>query len=298
MKFPPALEPIADILSAMLEANTLPHALLLEGASEALRKDAAIALARSLLCTSCCGQDGQEAREAGEFEVSLFGEEDFPNEAPAELPCENCSHCKKSIHPDLFVLEGGGGARSFHIDAIRSMRQTAYTLPNEAEYIIYVLLGAHTMTTEAQNALLKLLEEPPDYVRIILTVPNRRQLLPTVISRVTALSLGELSIENIDQEREILIHATAKKLAGALLAPKTLYALLEATAPLEGNKDLLRETLPALKLALHGAVVNNTSMATRALKLIDGLESLEYALERNANMNLMITQLAYLGVRK
>lgn len=298
MNFCSALEPMADILSAMLESNTLPHALLLEGASEALRKDAAVALARILLCDQ---EAGGKKQESGDYGVSLFGEEVFAEPEETSLPCEECAHCKKSaqgIHPDLFLLEGGGGARSFHIDAVRSMRQTAYTLPNEAEYKIYVLNAAHTMTVEAQNALLKLLEEPPDYVRIILTAPNRRQLLPTVISRAASLTLGELSGENIDAEHEALIAAAAQKLAAALLAPKTPYAMLEATAPFEGEKELLRETLPALKRELHGALVKNHTMAERVLKLIDGIADLEYTLERNANLNLTITQLAYLGVRK
>ena len=298
MKFAsPALEPIAATLAAMLESDTLPHALLLEGASEACRKEAAIALARVLICKR---EEKSEEQEPEGFGFSLFGEEE-PAEASllCESPCGACTHCYKSgqgIHPDLLLLEGGGSARSFHIDAIRGMRQSAYTLPNEAACKVYVLHGAHTMTVEAQNALLKLLEEPPDYVRIVLTVPNRRQLLQTVISRVTTLSLGELSNEHIDEEREALITATAQKLVLALLAPKTPYALLEATAPFEGNKDLLRETLPALKRALHGAAVKNPAMAARVLALIDGLVSLEFAMERNANLNLMITQLAYLGI--
>ena len=316
MKFAsPALEPIAATLAAMLESDTLPHALLLEGASEACRRDAAIALARVLICsggtTAGAAAAEEQEQEPEGFGFSLFGEEEaaepaeafspseVPCETPCEAPCETCTHCFKSgqgIHPDLLLLEGGISARSFHIDAVRGMRQSAYTLPNEAVCKVYVLHGTHTMTVEAQNALLKLLEEPPDYVRIILTVPNRRQLLQTVISRVTTLSLGELSNEHIDEEREALITATAQKLALALLAPKTPYALLEATAPFEGNKDLLRETLPALKRALHGAAVKNPAMAPRVLALIDGLVSLEFAMERNANLNLMITQLAYLGI--
>ena len=294
MKFPPALEPIAGVLCAMLESDTLPHAILLEGASEACRRDAAIALARALLCEG----SGDRDQGSGGYEMNLFG--DAPEASTLTPDACQCPHCKKSaqgVHPDLFVLEGGGGARSFHIDAVRSMRQSAYVLPNEAACKVYVLLGADTMTTEAQNALLKLLEEPPDYVRILLTAPNRRQLLPTVISRATALSLGALSNENADGERAALAAATAQTLAAALLAPKTPYALLEATAPLEGNKDLLRETLPALRRALHQAAVHAPKTAARALRLIDGLEALESALERNANMNLLITQLAYLGMR-
>jgi len=291
----PALAPVAPMLCAMLDADTLPHALLVEGSTMANRKEAAVALARALLCSGDTKeQDADEAMFGG---FSLFGEpeEDAPKAtSPPQVPCENCPHCYKStenIHPDLRVVEGGAGARSFHIDAIRALRQDSSVLPNEAALKVYVLHNAQSMTVEAQNALLKLLEEPPDYVCILLTAPARRKLLPTVISRVFALSLGEAVEEAADAEREDKLQGLAGNLARAL-AGENAYARLEATAPLEGDKDLVREVLPATRRHLHAMLVADPAGAQRLLGLIDGMRGLEGALERNANLNLLVTQVA------
>ena len=291
----PALTPIAARLCAMLETETLPHALLLEGASQALRRDAAIALARIVLCA---GRNTPEDDEASMFGgASLFGE--APAAATPQAPCEGCSHCLKSagnVHPDFQIIEGGASARSFHIDAIRVLRQDACVLPNEASMKVYVLHNAQSMTMEAQNALLKLLEEPPDYVCLILTAPARKMLLQTVISRVTAFSLGETLDEALDPEREALLQQHAKAIAQTLVEPKNPYALLEATAPLEGDKDLVRELLPCLRRTLHAMLLIDSSQAPRILSPMDGLRELEFALERNANLNLLVTRLAGLGL--
>jgi len=289
----PALAPVAPMLRAMMEADTLPHALLFEGSSEASRREAAMALARALVCPG----ESKTGEDEGMFGgMSLFQEaSDKKQEArDMALPCESCAHCHKSaggIHPDLRVIEGGAGARSFHIDAIRSLRQDSSVLPNEANCKVYVLHNAQSMTVEAQNALLKLLEEPPDYVCLILTAPTGKKLLPTVISRVFTLSLGEAVEEALDREREEKIHGIAKKLAPALVADKA-YARLEATAPLEGDKDLVREVLPATRRQLHAMLVKDSSKAQRLLGLIEGIRELEGALERNANLNLLVTMVA------
>jgi len=281
-------------LRAMLQTNTLPHAILLEGASQATRRDMALALAQALLCKQA-PVDDETSMFGG---VSLFGGEASSSE-PAERPCQNCPHCLKvqaNIHPDMRLIEGGSSARSFHIDTIRALRNDAVVLPNEADHKVYVLHNAQSMTAEAQNALLKLLEEPPDYVCMILTAPARNMLLQTVISRVAAFSLGQAEEEALDPEREALLQQHAQNLVQALLHAKTPYALLEATAPLEGNRDLVRELLPCLRRTLHAALVKDIALAPRALGLIDSLRELELALERNANLNLLITQLAGLGI--
>lgn len=289
-----ALAPIAPKLAAMLAADTLPHALLLEGSSEAVRREAAVALARALLCEGGSGE-GETEMFGG---VSLFGEEAA---GPKEdlRPCEACSHCRKTAadaHADLQVLAGGQGSRSFHIDAIRALRLDAAVLPNEANVKVYVLHNAQAMTVEAQNALLKLLEEPPDYVCLILTATARKLLLQTVISRVTAFSLGEAVEEALDAQREALLQAHAGRIAQALLRPKNAYALLEVTAPLEGDRDLVRELLPCLRRQLHAMLLENTEQAPRILMLMDGVKELIFALERNANLNLLVTRLAAMAM--
>jgi len=283
------------MIRAMMDADTLPHALLFEGSTEADRREAAVGLARALVC------QGSGVRERDEDEamfggMSLFAEARDKKQETRDtaLPCEQCTHChktKENIHPDLRIVEGGAGARSFHIDAIRALRQDAGILPNEAACKVYVLHNAQAMTVEAQNALLKLLEEPPDYVCIILTAPTRKKLLPTVISRAFALSLGEAVAEALDKEREEKVRGIAMNLAMALVGDK-LYTRLEATAPLEGDKDLVREVLPATRRQLHAMLLKEPARAERLLGLIEGVRGLEGSLERNANLNLLVTQVA------
>jgi len=287
----PALAPVAPMLRAMMDADTLPHALLVEGSTEADRREAAVALARALVCErDSKAKDQDETMFGG---MSLFGEPEQPAGETA-LPCEACPHCRKTkenIHPDLRIVEGGAGARSFHIDAIRALRQDAGVLPNEAARKVYVLHNAQAMTVEAQNALLKLLEEPPGYVCIIMTASARTKLLPTVLSRVFALSLGEAVAEALDAEREEKVQGLARALATALVG-ENLYARLEATAPLEGDKDLVREVLPATRKQLHAMLLKDSASAERLLGFIEGVRGLEGALERNANLNLLVTQVA------
>lgn len=268
-------------LQAMLTHQSLPHALLLEGGTQALRREVALELAQALLCESPPHNPDQ---------ASLFGEPEATS-----LPCNTCNHCHKAlqnIHPDMHLAEGGTGARSFHIDAIRDIRRRATVLPNEAEHKIFVLHNAQSMTSEAQNALLKLLEEPPDYVCLILTAPARKLLLQTVISRVATISLGPAAEEALDPEREALLQQHTTAIVQAMLQPGRPYAMLQATAPLEGDRDLLRELLPCLRRALHAQLVQNLSQAPHALQLIDKLRKLEDSLNRNANLNLLITRLA------
>lgn len=73
------------------------------------------------------------------------------------------------------------------------LRQNAWLLPGEAPCRVCVLCGAENMTDQAQNALLKILEEPPEHTVFILTAENRSMLLPTILSRVQTIRLEPLT---------------------------------------------------------------------------------------------------------
>lgn len=99
-------------------------------------------------------------------------------------PCGSCAHCRKvrlGIHPDLMEL--GKPGEALKVDDIRAMRRDAVVRPNEAERKLYLLTNAETMNSNGQNAMLKLLEEGPDYAAFLLLTPNPETLLPTVRSR-------------------------------------------------------------------------------------------------------------------
>ena len=102
--------------------------------------------------------------------------------------CENCRKADKGIHPDIITVsrradEAGAQKRELYVEQIRDLVADAAILPNEAEKKVYIIRDAGSMNTAAQNALLKILEEPPYFVSFILVADNAGQLLETVRSR-------------------------------------------------------------------------------------------------------------------
>lgn len=109
--------------------------------------------------------------------------------------CRNCVKAQKGVHPDILVVsrlhdDKGKPRREIYVDQIREISATAAILPNEADRKVYIIRDAGTMNTNAQNALLKLLEEPPRFVSFILIADSAGLLLETVRSRCVTISLN------------------------------------------------------------------------------------------------------------
>ncbi len=115
------------------------------------------------------------------------------------VPCGSCRACRKvaaGIHPDLIRVERetddkGRQKKEIGVDQIRRVAADACVLPNESERKVYLIVDADAMNGPAQNAALKLLEEPPAGVYFLLCVSNPSLLLPTVRSRCAARGVAE-----------------------------------------------------------------------------------------------------------
>lgn len=263
----------SDVLaqvSAFADTRRFPHALLIEGAKGSGRRTLARLIARSAVCTG----DG-------------------------ERPCGICSGCQKAmagVHPDVSEYGGDGTARSFHLETVLAMRDEAYLLPNEAPRRVFILAGAQAMTERAQNALLKILEEPPSHVLFLLTCENRTQLLSTIRSRTAVLTLGPTppaealpylqarlpKIPPADLERALAVcggsigqtieslqdgayRETIDRLRAvieALLDPLEL-PLLKETAALADDKAVIEPLLTALILVFRDALAMRSGAKSR-----------------------------------
>lgn len=149
-------------LSEAMSRRSLPHAVIIEGDKGCGKKS----LARILSAYAVCSADG-------------------------ERPCGRCPHCikaEKGIHPDIVTLDGSNTGE-LNIDSIRKVRTTAYIKPNEAANKVYMLFNCEKMLAAAQNAFLKVLEEPPENVMFILTAASSSVLLQTVRSRSRIFTL-------------------------------------------------------------------------------------------------------------
>jgi len=112
--------------------------------------------------------------------------------------CEKCQSCvkiKNNNHPDVFLLEPTG--KSIKNKEIEDFQKELSLKPYESTKKIFIIKDSDTMTTSAQNRILKVLEEPPEYAIIIFISENPQNLLPTIKSRCQLIKFNRLSNENI-----------------------------------------------------------------------------------------------------
>lgn len=108
-----------------------------------------------------------------------------------DIPCGACNSCRKiceGISPDVTVI-GRSDKATLGVDAIRFIKGDIASYPIDGDYKIYIIEDAHTMTKQAQNALLLTLEEPPSYVIFILLCESTEPLLDTIKSRAPVLRM-------------------------------------------------------------------------------------------------------------
>ncbi len=140
------------------------------------------------------GEKGSGKRTMTEaFLLELFCKAKDPE---TDEPCMRCSECKKIIsgnHPDIIYV-AHEKEKTISVDDIRGqVTDTVMIKPYSSKYKVYVIPESEKMSIQAQNALLKTLEEPPEYVIIILLAADDKQLLDTIRSRVTVEKMKPLT---------------------------------------------------------------------------------------------------------
>lgn len=127
-------------------------------------------------------------------------------------PCGKCPSCVKALagsHPDLFYFSPDKKA-SMGVETVRGIKKSLFFMPNDGDRKVYIIDDAQKMTVQAQNALLKFIEEPPASVLFFIVADKKESLLPTVVSRTRIISLAPS--DNADIRRFLM--SESKKSGG------------------------------------------------------------------------------------
>lgn len=257
------------------------HAYLIVGPESVGKETLARALAMTLNCT-----DSDESKR----------------------PCGQCSACKRIAsgnHPDMIYLELDGTTGALKIEEIRSVTSKIALKPYEARYRIAILRNFDHARPQAQDALLKTLEEPPPQALLILLAPSTESLLPTITSRSQVIHLRPLATETIrtvlierqnaaDDQADLVARLSGGRMGWALQAVADPAMLEQRTAAIDLLEDVIpmtraqrfeiAEDLSKDKLALYPLLELWQSYWRDVVMLCEGIHDRPANIDRKASL--------------
>ena len=274
---------VKQFLNKAINENHILHSYLFSGIEGIGKKLFAIEFAKKILCIE--QNDEQEN-------------------------CLSCLKFKSSNHPDFMILEPENNV--IKIEQIRNMQEKISEKPIVSNKKVYIIVDSDCMTKEAQNCLLKTLEEPPEYATIILTTANESKLLNTIKSRCIKVKFNGLLENEINQylkQNEIVVNEEnyikiSQGSIGKLLDIKededvynqvnivlenidknTLIDILNKAEILYSQKDKIQEILDYINIYLY-----NTK-DIRKINCIEYVEDTKRRLISNGNYDMCIDYL-------
>jgi len=176
-------ESVSQTLSLALEKDRLSHAYLFSGLRGSGKTSTARIFAKALLCDK-----GTTANPCG--------------------ICQNCIMAIESRHMDIIEMDA---ASNRGIDDIKELIEHTKYKPATARYKIFIIDEVHMLTTQAFNALLKTLEEPPDFVKFILATTDPLKLPATILSRTQHFRFRKISQSLLTSHLEHILHLEGVK---------------------------------------------------------------------------------------
>lgn len=280
-------EAIKEILIKSMKNKTISHSYLFVGIQGIGKKKLAFEFAKEILCI----------------------------EKEQEKSCKSCVEFESHNHPDFMYLEGEGN--SIKIEQIRFLQKKIQERPIISNQKVYIIEEADKMTTEAQNCLLKTLEEPPDYATIILIGSQENAFLTTIKSRCIILHFQGIEDEKMIQymqENYGMNQFTKNRLkmfqgsigkAIALkdkqeeyskietmienLGKKDLMEIVQLAEPLYQAKEEIFERLEYINILLLNQAKENY-LYTNCMQIV---EKTKKRLKQNANYDMCIDDLIF-----
>lgn len=166
------IQPLID----SVRNGTASHTYIFEGAKGMYKEESAKLFANTLICQR-------------------------PNSAPCG-ECPACVQARLNSCPDIILVQhdldsNGKPKKTIGVEAVRALVADVQKKPFESKNKVYIIPDGENLTVEAQNALLKTLEEPPEYAVFIIIIPSENMLLPTIVSRSATVSFNAVTSESI-----------------------------------------------------------------------------------------------------
>jgi len=251
---------ISTTLSLALDSNRLSHAYLFSGLRGSGKTSTARIMAKALVCQN----------------------------APTSQPCEKCDGCisaNESRHLDIIEMDA---ASNRGIDDIKDLIEHTKYKPTSAKYKVFIIDEVHMLTTQAFNALLKTLEEPPEFVKFILATTDPLKLPATILSRTQHFRFKKiapknvlhhlthiLNLENIAYENEaleILIRSGEGSLRDTLTLLDQAIIYSKGTITTSAVTDMMGMIDPAFMQKLYDVILTNAD-TTDILNELESYES-------------------------
>ena len=198
-----------------IESGTLPHAFLIGGPSGSGKTTLATEISAAINC-----------------------EEKHNPTSP--LPCGRCNNCRRIYEgnvPDIKTLSKKKDKAPIGVEAVKDFREDMFLSSTEAESTIYIIDDAQTMTPEAQNALLKVLEEPPGSVIIFLLATECDRILTTIKSRAQYIPMARFGEEEL--ARLLLSESSEARLMNSTDSERFMGIIMSSDGRLGVAKSLL-----------------------------------------------------------
>ena len=223
-----------EILRAGLDSDTLPQSLLLTGPRQVGKRTVALALARAVTCTG------------------------------SDPPCGACRACRLAAgggYPDVHLIELREGRQKIGIGDVQALQVELARRPAEGKRRVAVIVDADRFSPDAENCLLKTLEEPPPYALIILTAQEAEALLPTTVSRCRRIRLRPVPASAIADHlvKRVGLDGERARLLARLAEGRPGWAIAAATEP--GRLEAYETALERLLRAAGGGKLDRLAVA-------------------------------------
>lgn len=206
-------------------------------------------------------------------------------------PCDTCENCFKlnaGSHTDVKILSPQGGtSKSIKVEDIRVIREDAFIISNEGSYKFYIIKNADDMTVQAQNAFIKILEEPPKGVIFILICKFASSLLTTVVSRCQVFNIKSQNSgfgEIRDMAQKVAMCAANSQKSDALAI---MSKIPNDRKFLKEFAELTLENILKLYANKKFKDLENEAL----IKKIDEIRYIIGLIDKNVNFNLLVCYL-------